>query len=81
MLVLNEIFKRLLYLLIGFAFSVIISFVFVFIWVVIKGIILGYGDSGPAWVNTVTHWIEIVSVAICVVLSQVLFNYVNKRNL
>lgn len=77
----SEIPKRLIYLLIGLGVSFLLSFTLGFIWMIIKGIILGYGDSGPDWVNTVTEWIQIVSVVICLVLSQTLFNYVKKKNL
>lgn len=76
----NELLKRLLYLLISLVFSIPLSFSFALIWMVIKGVILGYGDSGPDWVNTVTKWIQMVSVVICVVLSQVLFHYVNRKS-
>ena len=76
----NEIPKRFLYAFFGILMSIVLSFALGLIWMVIKGIILGYGDSGPHWVNTVTQWIQVVSVAFCILLSQLLFNYVKKKN-
>ena len=79
MFVWNEVPKRFLYLLVSLGASIPVGFVLVYIWLIIC-LVLGYGDSGPAWVNTVTHWIEIGSVVISVTLSQLLFNYVKKKN-
>ena len=77
----KEFSKRLLYLIVGIGIGIILTFALGLIWMFIKGIILGYGDSGPDWVNTVTTWIEIISITGCAIGSQVLFQYVlNKDN-
>ena len=62
----NELPKRFLFLLLGVVTSIVVSFALVFVWIVVKGYILGYGDSGPDWINTVTQWIKILSVVFCI---------------
>lgn len=79
MSILTELPRRLLFLIFGFGLGLLLAFVLGFIWLVITGFVLGYGDSGPDWFNTVTYWIKIISIALSLVLSQLIFNYVKKR--
>ena len=75
----KELPSRLLFLIFGLGLGLLLAFVLGFIWLVITGIVLGYGDSGPDWFNTVTYWIKIISITVCLVLSQLIFNYMKKR--
>jgi hypothetical protein len=36
---------------------------------------VGYGDSGPSWVNTVSDWVLLASLLAGIVGGQVLFFY------
>ena len=80
-MVIREISKRFIFLLLGVVSGFILSFVLTFIWLLVKGYMLGYGDSGPGWVNKVTDMIQLLSVLIGVVSAQLLLNRINKRGL
>ena len=70
--------KRCLYLLAGLGISIPLNFVLIFIWLIISNL-LGYGDSGPDWVNTVSDGIQIVSIIFSLLMSQLLFNHLKKK--
>ncbi len=70
---------RLIFLLSGLIFGLALGFILAVIWLIIKGFILGYGDSGPDWVNTVSDGIRIVSIIFSLLLSQLLFNHLKKK--
>ncbi len=76
---LGNIKIRFVLLILGLLLGWILGFTFAFIWVVIKGYVLGYGDSGPEWVNTVTTWIQIISVLSCLIASQWVYHYAHKK--
>jgi len=78
-MVLGNIKVRVTLLILGLIFGWILGFTFSFVWVVIKGYVLGYGDSGPEWVNTVTTWIQIISVLSCLIASQLVYHYAHKK--
>lgn len=75
----EDIQKRLFLLLLGIGGGFIISFVVVFMWLVFKGYVLGYGDSGPEWVNKITDTIQLLSILICAILSQLIFTRGRKK--
>jgi len=43
------------------------------IWFFFRLFILGYGDSGPAWINTINRIVFALGVVGCIILGQVLF--------
>jgi len=75
----KEMSTRLLLLFFGLISGAVIGYFFNLIWLVVKGYILGYGDSGPEWVGTISNLIWIVTISICVIVSQWLFGYLKKR--
>ena len=75
----EEIAIRFIFLVIGSVFGLVLSFSLIFLWLVIKGYILGYGDSGPEWVGIVSDSIEIVVFIVCLVLSQIMFTRYKKK--
>ncbi len=70
---------RFVFLLSGLIFGFALGFILAVIWLTIKGFMLGYGDSGPDWVNTVSDGIQIVSIIFSLLMSQLLFNYLKKK--
>jgi hypothetical protein len=62
--------------------SVIVSFILAFslewIWFLLSLFLLGYGDSGPSWINTVNNYLLVAGLIIGIVGGQVLF--FRKRN-
>ncbi len=78
MSIVTEIPKRCLYLLAGFVISIPLNFVLIFIWLIISHL-LGYGDSGPDWVNTISDGIRIVSIIFSLLMSQLLFNHLKNK--
>ncbi|MBC8549072.1 MAG: hypothetical protein H8D23_05425 [Candidatus Brocadiales bacterium] len=75
----KSLIGRLFYLLIGSVFSIIPAFALSLMWTAIKGFVLGYGDSGPEWVGTVTNTIITITVITCIVLSQFAYNHIHKK--
>jgi hypothetical protein len=43
------------------------------VWFSFRLFILGYGDSGPAWINTINRVIFAIGVIGCVIFGQVIF--------
>ena len=56
----------------SFAVGAAIGFVFALIWFIVCVLFLGYGDSGPSWVNTVSDAVLFVGVIFGVVGGQVI---------
>jgi hypothetical protein len=57
----------------SFAVGAIIGYVLMLFWFVICVFFLGYGDSGPSWVNTVSDDVLFVGVILGVVGGQLAF--------
>ena len=57
----------------GLALGGVFGFILTWIWFFIGVFFFGFGDSGPAWVNTVNDAILFVGVIIGVVGGQLIF--------
>ncbi len=75
----NHIKYRLILLLLGLILGWVVGGALGVVWFIFNSILLGYGDSGPEWVNTVTTWIQIISVLSCLIASQLLYHYSQKK--
>ncbi len=75
-----EIFKiRIILLLLDLILGCVLAFILGFVWFFFKLIILGYGDSGPQWINTVYTYIEIISIFSGAIASQWYYHYAHKK--
>jgi hypothetical protein len=75
----KKIKRRGMLLLWGLVIGLILGFVLNVIWFSFRLAVLGYGDSGPEWIIAVNNWIFIISIAICLIGSQIVHHYVSKK--
>lgn len=76
----TDIAIRIVFLILGGIVGYIAGFSLVFSWLVIKGFVLGYGDSGPDWVGRVTIYLEVIAFVVCIFMSQVCFMRYKKNS-
>lgn len=63
------LFSTLLSLVVGG----VVGFAFIWIWFFVGVFFLGYGDSGPSWVNVVNDIVFIVGIVLSLVGGQWIF--------
>lgn len=73
--------KRFVFLFWGLVIGGVLGLVLNIIWFIFTLTVLGYGDSGPQWIIAVNNWIFIISMAICLIGSQIVYYYVSKKKL
>jgi hypothetical protein len=71
--------KRGVLLFWGLLLGGLLGLVLNIFWFIFTLTVLGYGDSGPEWLIAVNNWIFIISMAICLIGSQVVHYYVSKK--
>lgn len=60
--------------------GVVVGVAFVWCWSLFRVFFLGYGDSGPSWVNVVSDVVFIGGLVLCVVAVQwIYFRKVRRR--
>ena len=69
----NTIKKWLGYTLLGFGMGFLIGFILIWLWSFFRILFLGYGDSGPAWINTINDIVFYGGIIIGVSGGQLLF--------
>ena len=57
----------------SFAAGAAFGYAFLLLWFIIRVFILGYGDSGPSWINTVNDTVLYIGVFLGVVGGQLLY--------
>jgi hypothetical protein len=77
----KRIKRRGILLLWSLVIGLTLGFVLNVIWFIFRLTVLGYGDSGPQWIIGVNNWIFIISMAICLIGSQIVYYYVSKKKL
>ncbi len=70
---------RIVLLAIGLLLGWVTGYVVGFLWYFFKLIVLGYGDSGPQWINNVYDVIWAVSILSGIVVSQWYYSYAHKK--
>ncbi|GBD99840.1 hypothetical protein BMS3Abin07_01886 [bacterium BMS3Abin07] len=76
----NNNFKiRVVLLLLGLLVGWVVGVFFGYIWYLFTLVVLGYGDSGPQWINKVTACIQIIMIIIGIIASQWYYHYAQKR--
>jgi hypothetical protein len=71
----NRLRQWLTYSIIGVMFGLILGYLLGSMWYFVTLLILGYGDSGPSWVNTVSDGVLIAGLLAGIVSGQLLFFY------
>jgi hypothetical protein len=70
---------RLFLLIIGIIAGLFIGYFLIMTWLIIDGYVLGHGDSAHGWRNSVPDIILAISIPLCAIMSQALFNVMKKR--
>jgi hypothetical protein len=70
---------RIIMFLVALPLSYAFAAVFSWLWFLFGLAFLGIGHSGPAWVNTANRGIDIFSLIICIIGSQLLCSYAHKK--
>lgn len=65
--------KWINYSVISLAVGLAVGFFLGFLWFLFSLFILGYGDSGPSWTNTVGNAVFYASLLVCILSGQILF--------
>lgn len=74
----NVINRGILFFL-GLIGGGVLGYVLNSIWFFFRLVALGYGDSGPLWVNEVNKWIWIFSILVGLIASQWYYHYAHKK--
>jgi len=69
---------RFVFLIIGLIAGWVLGFFLTNIWFLFRLAILGYGDSGPGWINTVDTWIWIISIFVGMIITQWFYHRAHK---
>jgi Na+-driven multidrug efflux pump len=70
---------RIIMFLVALPLSYAFAVVFSVLWFLFRTVFFGFGDSGPAWVNTANKVVQVFAVIVCLVGSQVLCSYAHKK--
>ncbi len=70
---------RILFFITGIFVGFIFGYSLTLLWLAFKGYILGYGDTGPAWINKVTYLILFIGILIGIIASQWYYDYLHKK--
>jgi hypothetical protein len=70
---------RIIMFLVALPLSLAVAFIFSWLWFLFGLVFLGFGHSGPAWVNTANKVVQMFAVIVCLVGSQVLCSYAHKK--
>lgn len=65
--------RWVLYTLTGAVVGIVSGYVCGWLWFFFAMIFLGYGDSGPSWLNTIDHLLLFIGLGMGVAGGQVLF--------
>ncbi len=73
--------KWMLYFLTSAIIGGIVGFLLLCIWFLFSWIFLGYGDSGPSWINTVNEVFFWGAVCLAIIFGQILFVKNNRKEI
>jgi hypothetical protein len=76
----NRMKRWLVYTLAGIISGSILGYILLWGWFFFRLMVLGYGDSGPSWINTVNDIVFFAGLVIGITGSQLLFVSKEKRN-
>jgi hypothetical protein len=75
----NRLKKWFIYSTIGILVGTVLGIVLAWFWFFFGLFILGYGDSGPSWINTVTDILWWGAIVIGILAGQIMFFIELKR--
>ena len=65
--------KWLIYFFVSIFAGLAIGYVLLWVWFFFRLFILGYGDSGPSWINTVSDIVFWGGVGLSIIVGQFIF--------
>ena len=65
--------KWVIYFSISILLGCVLGYVFVWLWFLFSVFLLGYGDSGPPWVNLISDLVFFIGLGVAIIGGQILF--------